>query len=122
MKTLGNIIWLLFGGFMIALEYFVAGILMMVTIIGIPFGIQSLKLGIFAIWPFGSKVVEKETGSGCLNLLMNVIWIIVGGFWIAATHLLWGAIFCITIVGIPFGKQHFKMIPLALCPFGKEVE
>ena len=121
MKTLGNIIWLLFGGFMIALEYFIAGFLLMVTIIGIPFGIQSFKLGMFAIWPFGSKVVEKESGSGCLNLLMNVIWIIIGGFWIALTHLLWGVILCITIVGIPFGKQHFKMIPLAFLPFGKEI-
>lgn len=121
MKTLGNIIWLLFGGFFIALEYFIAGFLLLITIVGIPFGIQSFKLGVFAIWPFGSHVVEKETGSGCLNLVMNIIWIIIGGIPITLTHLFWGIILCITIVGIPFGKQHFKMIPLAFLPFGKEV-
>ena len=121
MKTLGNIIWLLFGGFMIALEYFIAGFLLLVTIIGIPFGLQAFKLGIMAIWPFGSKVVQRETGSGCINLIMNIIWIIIGGLPIMLTHLCWGILLCITIVGIPFGKQHFKMIPLALFPFGKEI-
>lgn len=122
MKVLGNIIWLLFGGFMIALEYFIGGLLLMITIVGIPFGLQSFKLGIMAIWPFGSKVVDGEGGSGCLNLFMNIIWIIIGGIPITLTHLFWGVILCITIIGIPFGKQHFKMIPLALMPFGKRVE
>jgi len=122
MKTIGNIIWVLFGGFMIALEYFIAGFLMMITIIGIPFGIQSFKLGILALWPFGSKVVDDKSSVGCLSLVMNIIWIIIGGFWIALTHLFWGIIFCITIIGIPFGKQHFKLIHLALFPFGKKVE
>ncbi|HMM03121.1 MAG: YccF domain-containing protein [Dysgonomonas sp.] len=122
MKTIGNIIWVLFGGFMIALEYFIAGFLMMITIIGIPFGIQSFKLGILALWPFGSKVVDDKSSIGCLSLVMNIIWIIIGGFWIALTHLFWGIIFCITIIGIPFGKQHFKLIHLALFPFGKKVE
>lgn len=122
MKTIGNIIWVLFGGFMIALEYFIAGFLMMITIIGIPFGIQSFKLGMLALWPFGSKVVSDEHSWGCLSLVMNIIWIIIGGFWIALTHLFWGIVFCITIVGIPFGKQHFKLIHLALFPFGKKVE
>lgn len=122
MKTIGNVIWVLFGGFMIALEYFIAGFLMMITIIGIPFGIQSFKLGVLALWPFGSKVVSDEHSWGCLSLVMNIIWIIIGGFWIALTHLFWGIVFCITIVGIPFGKQHFKLIHLALFPFGKKVE
>lgn len=122
MKTLGNIIWVVFGGFMIALEYFISGFLMMLTIIGIPFGIQAFKMGRMALWPFGSKVVEDETSSGCLSLAMNIIWIIIGGFWIALTHLFWGIIFCITIIGIPFGKQHFKLIHLALVPFGKKIE
>lgn len=93
----------------------------MITIIGIPFGIQSIKLAVLAVWPFGSKVVKKEDSSGCLNTIMNIIWIIIGGFWIALTHLLWGLIFCITIIGIPFGLQHFKLIKLALFPFGKEI-
>ncbi len=91
MKTLGNIIWVLFGGFMIAIEYFIAGFLMMITIIGIPFGIQAFKMGgMLALWPFGSKVVTDESSSGCLSFVMNVIWIIIGGFWIALTHLFWG--------------------------------
>jgi len=122
MKTLGNIIWVVFGGFMIALEYFIAGFLMMITIIGIPFGIQSFKMGMVALWPFGTKVVKDNSSWGCLSFVMNVIWIIIGGFWIALTHLLWGIIFCITIVGIPFGMQHFKMIHIALVPFGRKIE
>lgn len=122
MKTIGNVIWFLFGGLMIALEYFIAGLLMMLTIIGIPFGIQAMKLGMLAIWPFGHKVVHDETSLGCLSFVMNIIWIIIGGFWIALTHLFWGILFCITIIGIPFGKQHFKLIRLALVPFGKRIE
>lgn len=122
MKTLGNIIWVIFGGFMIALEYFIAGFLLMITIIGIPFGLQAFKLGILALWPFGHKVVEDSTSSGCLSLVMNIIWIIIGGFWIALTHLFWGVLFCITIIGIPFGMQHFKLIHLAFVPFGKKIE
>lgn len=122
MRTIGNIIWFIFGGFMIALEYFTAGFLMLLTIVGIPFGIQAFKMGVLALWPFGSRVVVDETSSGCLNLIMNIIWIIVGGFWIALTHVLWGVFFCITIVGIPFGLQHFKLIKLAFVPFGKRIE
>lgn len=121
MKTAANIIWFIFGGFMIAIEYFIASVVMMVTIVGIPFGLQSIKLGVLALWPFGSRVRTKEDTSGCLNLLMNVIWIIIGGFWIALSHLAWGILLCITIIGIPFGRQHFKFIKLALFPFGKEV-
>ena len=123
MKTIGNIIWVVFGGFMIALEYFVSGFLMMLTIVGIPFGIQAFKLGILALWPFGSKVTESEDAlPGCLNLILNIIWFFVGGLWIALTHLLWGILFSITIIGIPFGKQHFKLIHLAIVPFGKKIE
>lgn len=121
MKTLGNVIWFLFGGLMIGIEYFLAGFALMLTIIGIPFGIQCMKLGVLALWPFGQKVVDDESSSGCLSLVMNIIWIFIGGFWIALTHLVWGLLFCITIVGIPFGKQHFKLIKLALFPFGKQI-
>ncbi|MBR0273912.1 MAG: YccF domain-containing protein [Bacteroidaceae bacterium] len=121
MKVLGNIIWLIFGGLHIALEYFFASFALMITIIGIPFGLQSLKLGVLAIWPFGSQVKEKESQSGCLNLFMNVLWFFVGGIWIFLTHILYGVILCITIIGIPFGKMHFRLAKLALSPFGKEV-
>lgn len=121
MKTLGNIIWVLFGGFMIALEYFISGFLLMLTIVGIPFGLQAFKLGILALWPFGHKAVSDDLSLGCLNVVMNIIWFFIGGIWIALTHLFWGILFCITIVGIPFGKQHFKLIKLALFPFGKTI-
>lgn len=122
MKTIGNIIWAVFGGWMIALEYILAGFGMIVTIIGIPFGLQAIKIGVMALWPFGHRIVEIQNTSGCLNLIMNIIWIFIGGLAIALTHLFWGIVFCITIVGIPFGKQHFKLIPLALSPFGKQIE
>lgn len=122
MKTLGNIIWLIFGGFMIALEYFISGFLMLLTIIGIPFGLQAFKLGMLAIWPFGSDVTRNEDSVGCLSFVLNIIWFFLGGIWIAITHLFWGIVLCITIVGIPFGKQHFKMIYLALVPFGRKIE
>ena len=121
MKLLGNIIWLIFGGIETAIEYFLAGVALMITIIGIPFGLQAFKLGVLALWPFGSKVVNKENGHGCLNLFMNVLWFFIGGIWIWLTHILFGVLLFITIIGIPFGKQHFKMAKIALSPFGKEI-
>ena len=120
MKTLGNIIWVVFGGLGIAIEYIFSSLVMMLTIIGIPFGIQTLKLSMLALWPFGKKVVRKPT-SGCLNTVMNVIWFFVGGLGIAISHWLLGLIFYITIVGIPFGKQHMKLAHIALTPFGREI-
>ncbi len=121
MKTLGNIIWVLFGGIFIAIEYLLGSVALMITIIGIPFGLQSLKLAELALWPFGRKVKQRESASGCLSLLMNVIWFFVGGIPIILTHLLFGILFYITIIGIPFGYQHFKLMKLALTPFGKEI-
>jgi len=121
MNVLLNIIWVVFGGIMIALEYAVSSVLMMITIVGIPFGLQTLKLAVVSLWPFGSKVVSSGWPSGCLAGVMNVIWWFLGGFAIALTHLAWGLVFCITIVGIPFGVQHFKLMRLALFPFGKVV-
>ena len=121
MKTLGNIIWLIFGGFLTAIEYFVASLGMMITIIGIPFGVQTFKLGVLALWPFGQKISDTGSSGGCLNVLMNIIWILIGGIWICLTHLVFGILLCITIIGIPFGKQHFKMAGLALTPFGKQI-
>ena len=121
MKTFGNIIWVVFGGIFVAIEYVLASFVLMITIIGIPFGLQSLKLAEVALWPFGKKVVKSETASGCLSLLMNVIWFFVGGLPIALTHLLFGILFYITILGIPFGNQHFKLMKLAFVPFGKKI-
>ena len=122
MKTIGNLIWLFCGGILTAFEYFVSSMLMMLTIIGIPFGFQTLKLASLALWPFGRMVTDTGNSSGCLSLLMNIIWIFVGGFWICVTHFFFGLILCITIIGIPFGKQHFKLAALALTPFGKKIQ
>lgn len=116
-----NIIWVVFGGLMIAVEYALSSLAMMITIIGIPFGLQTLKLAMLALWPFGTNIVDVGWPSGCLAGLMNVIWWFVGGIPIAITHLGWGLLFCITIVGIPFGLQHFKLMKLALFPFGNSV-
>jgi uncharacterized membrane protein YccF (DUF307 family) len=122
MSILGNIIWLIFGGLITAIEYFISSVLLMITIIGIPFGFQTLKLGIVALWPFGTEVKSIHTAtSGCLNTIMNIIWILIGGIWIFLTHLVFGIFLMITIIGIPFGMQHFKLAKLALTPFGYEV-
>ena len=121
MKILGNIIWLVFGGVFIAIQYFISSVLMMLTIIGIPFGIQTLKIGILALWPFGSEVRDTETAGSFLSTPLNIIWILIGGIWIAISHIFFGIFFAITIIGIPFAKQHFKLAGLALTPFGKEI-
>lgn len=122
MKNLGNVIWLLFGGFVIALQYLIAGLLLMVTIIGIPFGIQSIKLARFALWPFGSTYQDREGSKGCLTTLMNIIWLLTAGLTICITHLTFGLLLAITIIGYPFAKQHFKLAGLSLVPFGKEIK
>lgn len=121
MKIFLNIIWVVFGGFMIAVEYICSSIAMMATIIGIPFGLQTMKLALVALWPFGTSVEDTGWPSGCLAGIMNVIWWILGGLVIAITHVFWGLIFYITIIGIPFGNQHFKLARLALFPFGKTI-
>lgn len=121
MKILGNIIWLVFGGLAIFVEYILAGLALCITIIGIPFGIQAFKLGMLALWPFGQRIEYMDYAPGCLSTIMNILWLIVGGIWIALTHLLFGLLLSITIVGIPWGKQHFKMVSLALTPFGRKV-
>jgi len=121
MKLLGNIIWLVFGGILISVEYLISSLLLMVTIIGIPFGIQTLKLAIVALWPFGTQIRLKPGNPGCISTLMNLIWILIGGIWIALTHLVFGVLFAITIIGIPFALQHFKLAALALTPFGREI-
>jgi Predicted membrane protein len=121
MNTLGNILWVIFGGLFMALGYFLSGLILCITIIGIPFGLQIFKIAGFALLPFGKDVVSGPTQSGCLSIVMNIIWILCGGIELAISHLILGIVFCITIIGIPFGKQHFKLMALALSPFGKEI-
>ena len=101
MKALGNILWVLLGGFVIAFEYLIASILLMITIVGIPFGIQALKMADIALWPFGRDTRTTEHTSGGLPTLFNLLWILVGGFWIFLTHLILGLLCTITIIGIP---------------------
>jgi uncharacterized membrane protein YccF (DUF307 family) len=121
MGTLGNLIWLIFGGFLVFLEYMVSGLLLCLTIVGIPFGIQAFKLAMLALWPFGKTIVLKPGNPGCLSTIMNLIWLLIGGIWIALTHLIFGILLGITIIGIPWAKQHFKLVSLALTPFGREI-
>jgi len=121
MKVLGNLVWLIFGGIIIAIEYFIGSILLMITIVGIPFGLQTLKMASLALWPFGRDTRVHSRASGCLYILMNIFWLIFGGLCIAITHALFGAFLCITIIGIPFGMQHFKMTAIALSPFGRDI-
>lgn len=121
MKFIGNIIWLIFGGIFVAMEYFISSIALCITIVGIPFGLQTIKMGILTLWPFGSEIVHKENAHGCLNTFMNLLWLLFGGIWIFLSHIGFGLLFCITIIGIPFGMQHFKLAGLALTPFGHEI-
>lgn len=121
MKFLGNILWLILGGAVIALIYCLVGLLMCITIIGIPFGLQLFKLGAYALWPFGHELVDKPNEPGCVSVVMNLIWILLGWWEIALLHLACGLVFCITIVGIPWGLQHFKMVIPSIFPFGKEI-
>lgn len=121
MGCLLNLLWLVFGGILTAIEYIVASVLLMITIVGIPFGMQTLKLAGLALWPFGKEVRSGERAGGCLYVLMNVLWILLGGIWICLSHLFFGLFLCVTIIGIPFGIQHFKLASLALTPFGKDI-
>jgi uncharacterized membrane protein YccF (DUF307 family) len=121
MNFIGNLIWLLFGGILIAIMYLIGSILLIITIVGIPFGIQTLKMGALALWPFGRDTRVHDRASGCLYIIMNVIWLLCGGIWIAVTHAIFGLILCITIIGIPFGLQHFKLAAVALNPFGRDI-
>ena len=121
MNLLLNIIWLILGGFIVVLAYLLGGILLCITIIGIPFGIQCFKLAGLALAPFGREIREKEPPSGALAVIMNIIWIILPGLELAIFHLVMALIFAITIIGLPIAAQHLKMTRLALIPFGFEV-
>jgi uncharacterized membrane protein YccF (DUF307 family) len=121
MNTLGNLLWLIFGGLLIALIYFLSGVVLLITVIGIPFGLQLFKIGSFALLPFGYKAVVKEKQPGCLSVLFNILWLLTGGISLALTHVVLAFIFAITIIGIPFASQHLKLAGLALTPFGYKI-
>jgi uncharacterized membrane protein YccF (DUF307 family) len=121
MKILGNLVWLIFGGIIIALEYFIGSLILMMTIVGIPFGLQTLKMGSLSLWPFGRTSRTEPQSSGCLYVFMNVLWLLCGGIWIAITHAFFGVLLYFTIIGIPFGNQHFKLTEVAINPFGRRI-
>lgn len=121
MSLIGNLIWLIFGGFLAGMGYILGGLLVCLTIIGIPFGMQAIKLGIVTMAPFGKEIVATDEAADFGKILLNIIWAVVFGWEIAVAHLVHGLILAITIVGLPFAKQHFKLIPIALAPFGREI-
>ena len=121
MSFLGNVIWMIFGGFIAGMGYILGGLLVCLTIVGIPFGVQAIKLGIATMTPFGRQIVPNESASQPVPLILNIGWAVLFGWEIALAHLIHGLILYITIIGIPFGQQHFKLIPLALAPFGREL-
>jgi uncharacterized membrane protein YccF (DUF307 family) len=122
MSLLGNIVWLIFGGLLAGLGYILGGLLMCLTIVGIPFGIQSMKLGVATLAPFGKRVVEAEDANGPLEIVLNVLWLLVFGWGIALAHLVLAAVLALTIIGIPFALQHLKLIPIALLPLGRSLQ
>jgi uncharacterized membrane protein YccF (DUF307 family) len=122
MSTLGNILWIIFGGGIILFfEYLFGGFILCLTIVGIPFGIQCIKLSFLALLPFGKEVREIPRASGCLSTVMNIIWILFGGIFVAITHLFFAVLCAITIIGLPFARQHMKLASMSLTPFGKQV-
>ena len=119
MSVLGNLIWFLLGGFIPAILWFIFGVLWSVTIIGIPVGIQCFKMANLQLFPFGKDISYSSIGAG--SLLVNILWIFIGGIELAVANLIIGALLCVTIIGIPFGLQSFKMAKLSLMPFGAKI-
>ena len=120
MSILGNVIWLIFGGLIAALGYIIGGIGLCLTLVGIPFGLQSIKLGVAMLAPFGKEVVVSKN-EGPVAMLFDVLWIILFGWEIALAHLAAAALLAVTIVGLPFARQHVKMIPIAILPFQRDL-
>ncbi|MGG5170676.1 YccF domain-containing protein [Pseudarthrobacter sp. J1738] len=121
MKTLLNIIWLLFGGLWLAIGYFAAGIICCILIVTIPWGLASFRIGAYALWPFGRTVVERPGGNGFFSLLGNVVWLLVAGIWLAVGHVVTSIPMFVSIVGIPLGIANLKLIPVSLMPLGKQI-
>ncbi|MEE1930935.1 YccF domain-containing protein [Streptomyces sp. TRM 70351] len=120
MKTILNIIWLFLSGFWLFLGYLLAGLILCVTIIGIPFGVASFRVGRYALWPFGWTAAERhDAGAG--SLIGNVLWVLLAGWWLALGHIATGIALCVTVIGIPLGIANFKMIPVSLMPLGREI-
>lgn len=120
MRTLLNIVWLIFSGLWMALGYVVAGVICCVLIVTIPWGIACFRIAAYALWPFGHRVVERRD-AGIASGVGNVVWLVFAGIWLALGHITAGIGFCLTLIGIPFGIAHFKMVPVSLMPLGREI-
>ncbi|MEU2412336.1 YccF domain-containing protein [Streptomyces sp. NPDC013099] len=120
MKTILNVIWLVLCGLWMFFGYIAAGLLLCITIIGIPFGVAAFRIGVYALWPFGYTVLDRHDAGGG-SLVGNVLWVILAGWWLALGHIFTGIALCVTIIGIPLGIANFKLIPVSLMPFGKEI-
>jgi uncharacterized membrane protein YccF (DUF307 family) len=121
MNLVENLIWLIFGGLVSAIGYCIGGFVLCCTVIGIPFGLQCFKMAGFVLWPFGRKAVTNPSSSGTISVFLNIIWIVFGGVWLALTHIVFGILLFLTIIGIPFARQHFKLVEISLMPFGKKI-
>jgi uncharacterized membrane protein YccF (DUF307 family) len=119
-RLLLNIIWFVLAGLWLAIAYAIAALICFILIVTIPFGIASLRIGIFALWPFG-KTVIKRADAGVASGIGNVLWFVLCGWWLALGHLITGVLLCLTIIGIPLGLANFKLIPVSLLPFGREI-
>ena len=120
MRLIGNVLWFVLAGLWLAIAYPFAALVMFIFIITIPFALQAVKLAVFALWPFGRTVVQRP-GAGAPSLIGNILWLILAGWWLAIGHLVTGILLCITIIGIPLGLGNFKLIPISLWPFGREI-
>ncbi len=121
MSYLGNAVWLLFGGMLIALIYIIGGVIICLTVVGIPFGLQCIKLGVAVLAPFGKGLYRSPQANDTLYVILNLIWLVLFGWQIALLHLILALILALTLIGLPFAKQHIKLIPLALFPFGHDL-
>lgn len=121
MNTFGNLIWLIFGGFLAGIGYIIGGFGICLTVIGIPWGVKTIQFGFTVMTPFGKQTVPSRGGDGCVPMVLNIIWLVAFGWEIALAHIFFGIILAVTIVGIPFAKQHFKLIPIALLPFSYQL-
>jgi uncharacterized membrane protein YccF (DUF307 family) len=119
-KLLLNLIWLIFGGLLMALGYAIVALVMFILIITIPFGIASARIALFCLWPFGRTLIRRPDAGGG-SLIGNIIWFLLAGWWLAIGHLITGVLMCLTIIGIPLGLANFKLIPVSLTPFGREI-
>ena len=121
MRVIGNVLWLILGGLAMAVGYAIAGVVMFVLIITIPFGVQAFKLAGFALWPFGRVMAETPDTGAITRTIGNVLWVILAGWWLALGHLFWAVLLAITIIGIPFAVANLKLAGAALVPFGRSV-